>query len=92
MSRPRTIGPVILAREVTINPGSITGATTLDVTTAVAGLRTEMPIACWAPNLEDNVTLSNAHCASAGVLKFRLANITASPINPASQIFCVVQF
>lgn len=91
MARPRSISAVLVASDVTIDPGSVTNATCLDVTATVKGLRPGVPVVVWAEALTTNVGLCNAHCSAADTLKFRLINPTAAPIDPASQTFRVVQ-
>jgi hypothetical protein len=86
-----SINPVVSA-EVTIDPGSVTNATGLDITATVKGLRKGYPVLVWAVSLEDNLTICNPHCSAANTLKFRLLNPSAAPIDPASQAFMVVQF
>jgi hypothetical protein len=78
-------------KAVTIDPGAVGAAATLDVTATVAGLRVGAPVLVWAASLEDNLSISNAHCSAAGTVKFRLLNPTAASIDPASQTFMVVQ-
>lgn len=91
MARPKTVNPGLIWKDLTVNPGNVTAATALDVTATVTGLRVGYPVLLWAPSLEDNVSLSNAHCSAANTLKFRLGNLTAADINPASQTMYVVQ-
>lgn len=92
MARPSTVRSPRVASDVTIDPASVTNATTLDVTATVKGLRKGYPVVCWAESLTANISMSNAHCSATDTLKFRLLNPTAAPINPASQTFRVVQF
>ena len=91
MARPNSICEVIVASDVTIDPGSVGAAAGLDVTATVGGLRTGYPVSVWAESLEADLVICNAHCSAANTLKFRLVNPTAAPIDPASQTFRVVQ-
>ena len=92
MARPKMVNPGVVFAEVTINPASIPANTALEVSQTVAGLRVGYPVLVWAPNLEANLILANAHCSAANTLKFRLLNTTGGAIDPASQPFYVVQF
>lgn len=77
----------------TVNPASIAAQDDLDQTVAIAGLKLGYPVIVWAPSLEAQLVLSNAHCSVAGTLKFRLSNIDASSaVDAASQTMYVVQF
>ncbi len=91
MARPKTVGPGVVRAAVTIDAGSVSANATLDVTATVNGLRKGHPVKVWAESLEANLNISNAHCSAANTLKFRLGNHTATPIDPASQVFMVVQ-
>lgn len=92
MARPNMTIPPRVSADVTINPASVTNATTLDVTATVKGLRKGYPVIVWAEALTANINIGNAHCSATDTLKFRLINPTAAPIDPASQTFRVVQF
>jgi len=91
MARPKMVGPGVVFAEVTIDPGSVAANVTLDVTATVKGLKKGHPVLVWAPSLEANLNISNAHCSAANTVKFRLGNHTAAPIDPASQAFSIVQ-
>ncbi len=92
MARPKMVGPGVVFAEVTIDPGSVGAAVSLDVTATVKGLRKGHPVVVWAASLEADLAICNAHCSANGTLKFRLVNVTALAIDPASQTFTVVQF
>jgi hypothetical protein len=98
MARPKSsINPVVSV-EFTYNPASVAAATAADISltsstdSAIGQLRTGYPVILWAPSLEAGLTISDARCDSAGTLKFRLANVTAAAVDPASQSFRLVQF
>ena len=91
MARPNSLGPVIASKEFTVNPGNVTAATSLDVTATIAGLREGYPVRVWAPSLEADLVICNEHCSAKDELTFRLVNVTALDINPASQTMYVVQ-
>jgi hypothetical protein len=44
-------------------------------------------IICSAPSLESGLIVADAYCTTAGQIIMKLANVTGSPINPASQTF-----
>lgn len=76
---------------VTANPGSITNATTLALDLAVPGSIPGNVFFIQAPSLEADLILQGiGHCATAGTVVARIGNISASPINPASQVFNVI--
>lgn len=91
MARPKMVNPGVVFAEVTINPPSVAANTALEVTQTINGLRVGYPVLVWAPNLEANLILANAHCSAANTLKFRILNTTGEAIDPASQPFYVVQ-
>lgn len=91
MARPSSVAPISVAKDVTVDPGSVTNATALDVTATVLGLRKGRPVLLWAESLTANIGLSNAHCSAKDQLKFRLLNPTGAPIDPTSQIFRCIQ-
>jgi hypothetical protein len=87
------VSPGVVFASFVINPASIGAKDSNDETATVAGLRTGHPVVVWAPDLEDKVSLSNAHCSAANTLKFRLGNHNAdAAVDPASQTMYVVQF
>ena len=92
MARPKTVGTPLVVSAETIDPGNVAANVSLDVTHTVEGLRLYHPVVVWAPSLEANLVLCNAHCSAKDTLKFRLSNHTGTGINPASQTFYVVQF
>jgi hypothetical protein len=91
MARPKSIGPVVASKEFTVNPAEVDAAVSLDVTATVAGLKVGYPVRVWAPDLEADLVICNEHCSAADTLTFRLVNVTALAINPASQTMYVVQ-
>lgn len=91
MARPKTVNNALVHAEVTINPGSVAANTALEVVATVKGLRVGYPVQVWAPSLEANLVLANAHASDLDELTFRLQNTTAGAIDPASQSFFVVQ-
>lgn len=92
MARPKMVKSGLVTKEFTVDPGNVTAVTGLDVTVSVAGLKKGYPCNVWAPSLEANLAICNAHCSANGTLKFRIVNPTAGAINPASQTMYVVQF
>jgi len=83
----------IAFKVITVDAAEIAAQDDLDVTATVAGLRSGHPCIVWAPSLEAQLVLSNAHCSAANTLKFRLTNIdAAAAVNAASQSMYVVQF
>ena len=80
----------LVAGPVTGDPGSITNATTLDFELAVPGCTPDMHFIVTAPSLVADLVLGGAFCTTAGTLKIRIGNISAAPINPASQSFYIL--
>jgi hypothetical protein len=92
MAKPSTVNAHRVAKDVTINVAEIPTTAVVETTATVAGLKYGAPVRMWAEDLEANlVGPSNVHCSAANTLKFRLHNPTGDTINPASQIFRVVQ-
>ncbi len=91
MARPNTVCDASKWKDVTVDAGSVTNATTLDVTATVTGLKKSRPVLLWAESLTANIGICNAHCSAADTLKFRLINPTGAPIDPASQTYRLVQ-
>ena len=92
MAKPKTTFAPLVAADVTINAAEVTNATTLAVTATVKGLRVGYPVLVWGPSLEADLVITNAYASAKDELTFSLGNISAAPINPASQVFKVVQF
>ena len=92
MARPTTVVAPRVAADVTINPGQVDDADVLVVTETVKGLRKGGPVLVWAEALEAGLGISNPHASDKDELTFTLFNVTGTPINPASQVFRVVQF
>lgn len=70
----------------TVNPGSITNATTLDVDVTVTGAIPGQVFLVQAPSLEADLVLqATGHCTTAGTVVIRIGNISGAPVNPASQ-------
>ena len=76
--------------EVTANPGSITNATTGTVELTVPGALPGMLFAIQAPSLAADLVIANSYCATAGTVVVVIGNISAAPIDDASQTFRVI--
>lgn len=74
---------------VTFDPASVTNGTTAEQDVTVAGILPGYHYHVQAPDLEAGVIITGARCVTKGTLKIRFGNITAAPINPASQTFIV---
>lgn len=76
----------------TVDVGNISANTTSDETlsTTFKPARVNDLVVVWAPSLETGLVLSPTVVATAGTVKVRIANVTGSPINPASQTFIAV--
>lgn len=78
------IHPRLIAN-VAIDSASITNATVVETSVAVAGSRTDMVFLMPQADLEDGLVWAEApRCAVNGTVIFKLGNISGSPINPAS--------
>jgi hypothetical protein len=49
-------------------------------------------ILCSAPSLEAGLLVADAYCTTKGQIIMKLANVTGSPINAASQTFMFIAF
>ena len=76
--------------EVTADPGSITNATVGTVSLTVPGALPGMLFAVQAASLADGLVIANSYCTTAGTVVVRIANVTAAPIDDASQTFRVI--
>lgn len=86
------ITPSLLAA-VTVDPGEVDAADTLDVDLTVAQSLPEQFFFVQATeDLEAGLVIGAAWCATPGTVTFRLANVTATPIDPAEQVFNVMAF
>ena len=75
----------------TVDAGSITNATTLAVDVTVPGATPGQVFLVQAPSLEANLVLqATGHCTTAGTVVIRIGNISAAPINPASQTINII--
>ncbi len=94
MSRPKATFNAVVFSEFTLNAASIAAATSAEQSVTVAGLRKGYPCIVWPSggSFEANLNIGQAWCSAKDTLKFRITNPTASPIDPASQTDCVVQF
>jgi len=80
---------VQLRSSVTVDFGSITNATTGTATATVTGAASGDEVVVNAPSLEADLVLANAHVSAANTVTIRIGNISAAPINPASQAFII---
>lgn len=80
---------VQLRQSVTVDFGSITNATTGTATATVTGAASGDEVVVNAPSLEADLVLGNAHVSAANTVTIRIGNISAAPINPASQAFII---
>jgi hypothetical protein len=87
----KSTSPVIIKADITFNPASIPANSSADQTVTVAGLLPGYPVHVWAEALENGVVISHAWCSAINTMKMRLANCTVGAIDPASQVFRVVQ-
>ena len=84
-------GPfVIETQDVTADIGSLTAATATDTAVPVSVAKVGdsiliTPQGTWPAG----ITLPQGRCLVAGTVQFRIANVTAGAIDPASQIFRV---
>ena len=78
-----------LRQSVTVDFGSITNATTGTATATVTGAASGDEVVVNAPSLEADLVLGNAHVSAANTVTIRIGNISAAPINPASQAFII---
>jgi hypothetical protein len=93
MARPKSIHHTTVSDEVSIDIGSVTANTTLDVTATVTGLRVGRPVIAWTEGaLNAGLVIGNYHCSAANTLKFTVQNTTGSAVNPSALNFSVVQF
>lgn len=89
---PNVAGPFRGFKTATINPASINGATTDDTNTVTwAGIDTNAVVLCIAPDLEAGLLIQNPCKCTKDTVTIRIANITGSPINAASQSFNLVR-
>lgn len=90
MGLPKTAQSFIGYKEITNNPDEIAANTTADISLTMGSALPSHFFDVQAPSLESGLVLGQAWCETAGTVKVRLANVTASPINPASQTFKVL--
>lgn len=86
-------GPAItkaLKAAATLDFGSITNATSADLTVAVTGAAVGDPVILGLPAAMVTGLVFNAFVSAANVVTVRASNITAAPINPASGSFTVI--
>ena len=91
MSALKSLTPVVIKADITFDPASIAANTIQDNTITVPGLLPGYPVHVWAEALEAGVVISHAWCSALNTMKLRLANVTTGAINPASQVFRVIQ-
>ena len=91
MARPKSTVPVVFATSLTYNPASVDAYNSRTYTVTVNDLRLGYPVQMWAASLEAGLVLSNVYCSAANTLKFTLYNSTGVLIDPASQVFQIVQ-
>jgi len=80
---------VQLRQSVTVDFGSITNATTGTATATVTGAAVGDEVVVNAPSLEADLVLANAHVSAANTVTIRIGNVSAAPIDPASQAFII---
>lgn len=78
----------------TVDPGSVGAQETLAVnlSTTFKPARVGDLFMVFAPSLEANLTLAGGVVSTAGTVTARIGNLTATPVNPASQVFVAVAF
>jgi hypothetical protein len=85
--------PPVLKVSKSVDIGSITAVTCLDVEVTVPGARVGYLTIVTAPAaITSNVLIGQAWCEAAGKIKFRVINPTASAIDPDAQVLDFVQF
>jgi hypothetical protein len=92
MPRPKLISSPLAAKAFTLDPAGLAANVAAVQTVTVKGLRVKHPTMVWGESLELGLVISNAYCSAKDTLKFKIANVTAAPVDAASQTFYVVQF
>ena len=85
MALPKTAQSYIAYTEKTVDPGSVSAVSTLDVSVTWDKVLPTHFIQVKAPSLAANLGIVGCWCSTAGTVKVRLMNPTAAPINDASQ-------
>lgn len=78
----------------TVNPGSVGAQETLAVTlsSTFKPARVNDLVKVWAPSLEANLVLVDTVVTTAGTVTVKIGNLTATPVNPAEQVFIAAGF
>ena len=82
--------PQIVVGPITADIGECLAGYLKEADLTVPGSQPGMHFIVTAPDLEDNLAIVSAVCATAGTVAIRIMNATVGNIDPASQSFYVI--
>jgi hypothetical protein len=72
---------------ISVDVPSISAATTAEVSVTIPGVRTTDTVIAEKPSLSAGLLVGSCRVSAANTVQMQVANVTASPINPAAETY-----